>query len=192
MQQREQSPLEFEQSFLLFDRAGRLLDWDLAALREAPSAQAQLVAGLSFRTVMEGAFGGDPEARTDFFARSQFDMTKPWTDADAIAAAEARAFEVRRGNGRILWVQERPTTSGGLYCSVHDVTAERRSSAAFAGADEQWRLDGDPAVEAFQSFSMKPDGSAIFHPPSDTTRQVFGLSKDFDLPTPPQCFRGLS
>ena len=168
-------------SFALFDRAGALLDWDAGFAGEFAAAKDLIAPGASLRALLLRAHPDDDLARADLAAGSQFELTKDWTDAQAIADARSRAFDYRDRAGRILRVKEEPTRAGGLVRTARDVTAERGTSVAFAQGDETWSLDGDPAAEAVVEMRVQPDGAMAMSPFTKAYATVFGLAPDFDL-----------
>jgi PAS domain S-box-containing protein len=181
MQKSERATLASETNFALFDRAGRLLDWDEGFAEEFAAAETLIAPGASLRGLVLQAHADDDIARADLAAGSQFDPAKDWTDGQAVKDVRLRIFDYRNRAGRILRISETPTRSGGLARTARDVTAERRSNAAFAGADEQWCIDGDPTAESFHRLRFETDGSLVALPSDENMRTVWGLPPDYDV-----------
>ena len=85
MAQVERPAAGFEQSFALFDDAGRLVDWNAGFIREFGAAGELIAPGASLRALILAAYAGDDVAIRDLAAWSQFDPTKLWSDAEAVA-----------------------------------------------------------------------------------------------------------
>jgi PAS domain S-box-containing protein len=181
MQTLDHSQSVTENGFALVDRAGQLVEWNAGFVAEFIDAKEMIAPGASWRALLLQVHASDAVARANLASGSQFDLAGDWSDDQVVRRARWRVFDYCDGAGRILRVEEGPTQSGGLVRTTRDVTAERRTNAAFAKADEAWCVDGDPTAEVIAYFHVKADGSFVFEPVDDAAaRTVWGLPPDVD------------
>jgi PAS domain S-box-containing protein len=161
----------FDQAFALFDRDGRLVQWNADFEKEFFGAAGLIAEGAHFRDLATAGFENTRPTESD----------DPGNHEDALRSRLAefgveREFEFRR-NGRVLHVRESRTTAGGICHLARDVTAERDIEHRLAEAQTRLRVTDQEALTTPFSMRMEPSGTLVFPPLSPEMRRFFNLSE---------------
>ena len=161
-----------DQGFLLYDEADRLVLCNRRAREMAPAVADLLRPGVPFEDLVRAGFErghmlpekGDAEAATQSRLRAHGSLEGP--------------FEVRMGDGRILRVDERRTSDGGVVVMWSDFTEIRAGEAQLRAAERRIEDMTDNLPGIVYQRVLRPDGSMAFPFMSGTVLETFGLDAD--------------
>ncbi|MDB5394935.1 MAG: multi-sensor hybrid histidine kinase [Rhodospirillales bacterium] len=169
----------FQQSFALFDRGGRLVEWNTDFTDELAVAASVIEQGATFEEIVNCAYANTgvnaPDASTEPAgrARHQEEMLRNF--------GQNREFQYRRGE-QAFHVSESLTHSGGIHRLARDVTAERQISEKLAEAEKRLSVSGSDGTSVPFKLRRAVSGSFIFEPLTEEAQRFFKLSeKEVDL-----------
>ena len=162
-----------QQSFALFDRNGRLLEWNTDFLEELPVAAPVIRLGASYEEIVSRVY--------DAPADDLVDASDPIQREGHRAAllknfGEDREFDYRRGD-RIFRVRESLTLSGGVHRLARDVTAERQTNEKLAEAEKRLKAGAGEFTSVPFKLRRLPSGSFVYEPLTEEARQFFRLAE---------------
>ena len=164
---------QFQQSFALFDRDGRLVEWNADFISELPVAAHAIKPGASFEEIVDCVYKsqfGRPEsaAESDDRAVHREEMVQGFgTDREFHYRQEDRVFHVR----------ESLTLSGGIHRLARDVTAERQISDKLAEAEKRLKAGAGEFTSVPFKLRRSPSGSFVYEPLTEEARQFFRLAE---------------
>jgi PAS domain S-box-containing protein len=169
---------EFPSSFALFDADHRLVEWNEGFAQEYQHIGLILERGLSYREMLEAAaakltteqiFAGHPPVRD---ARQELE--------DRLAGfGRERTSEYKNRDGRILRIEERRSSSGGILRYAYDVTDERDAGSALLRASRE-QLDAGASDLSIAQVEMlrSPDGIYDIPPIPESVRRLLEFTPD--------------
>lgn len=164
---------DFQQSFALFDRDGRLVEWNAGFTEELAVAAPAIKQGATFEEIVNCVYADmsvealdtspDPEER----AQHQKEMLGNF--------GKSREFQYSRGE-RVFRVSESLTQSGGIHRLARDVTAERQISEKLAEAEKRLNVSGSEGTSVPFKLRRAVSGQFIYKPLTEDARRFFKLS----------------
>ena len=164
----------FQQSFALFDRQGRLVEWN-ADFAEELSAAAVISRGMTFQEIVDRIYTSqepeiydtatDPEER----ARHRDDLLNNF--------GRSREFHYRRGN-QVFHVRESLTESGGIHRLARDVTTERQISEKLAEAENRLNVASSDGSSVPFKLRRAVSGQFLYEPLTKEAQRFFNLSEN--------------
>ena len=176
------SPTDFRQSFALIDPAGRLVDWDQGFVAEFHAVAETIRSGVDFGALVNQ--GLDTPSAEQFRHRNiSAKMTR--RDPDwVIRVDRPRTGEYRTTANRLIKVEERPTSCGGVLRTARDITDEREAQERLAEAKQQLVVTDPNSPGAFLEFLLKPDGECVIPHIDDALARLCGISQQSTLGDP--------
>jgi PAS domain S-box-containing protein len=162
---------EFQQSFALFDRDGRLVEWNDDFVEELAVAAPAIRRGATFEEIVglvydsplgNGIDDADPAER----ASHREDLLRHF--------GKTRQFDYRRG-ARSFHVRESLTQSGGIHRLARDVTDERQMSVKLAEAEKRLKAGAGEFTSVPFKLRRSPSGSFFYETLTEEARQFFRL-----------------
>ncbi len=161
----------FQQSFALFDRDGRLVEWNADFVKELPVAAAAIKKGASFEEIVDCVYKsqfGRPESIAESADRAvdREEMVQGFgTD---------REFHYRQED-KVVLVRESLTESGGIHRLARDVTAERQLTDKLAEAEKRLKAGAGEFTSVPFKLRRSPQGSFVYEQLTDEARRFFRL-----------------
>ncbi|HEX4504888.1 MAG TPA: response regulator [Alphaproteobacteria bacterium] len=162
---------DFQQSFALFDRDGRLLDWNADFVEELAAAAPVIRHGASFTEIVSRVYDAalddlvddaEPARRESHRAELLEHFGKP------------RQFTYRRG-AKIFHVRESLTEAGGVHRLARDITAERQTKEKLAEAEKRLKAGAGEFTSVPFKLRRSPSGSFVYEPLTEEARKFFRL-----------------
>jgi PAS domain S-box-containing protein len=162
---------DFQQSFALFDRDGRLVEWNADFVGELSVAAPVIRQGASFAEIVSRVYDSPPEDSIDPAEPAERESHRE----DLLKNfGKSREFHYRRG-ARVFHVRESLTESGGVHRLARDVTAERQLGAKLAEAEKRLKAGAGEFTSVPFKLHRSPSGSFVYEPLTDEARQFFRL-----------------
>jgi PAS domain S-box-containing protein len=162
----------FQQSFALFDRDGRLVEWNADFVKELPVAAVAIKQGALFEEIVDCVYKsqfGRPESAAESADRAvhREEMVQGFgTDREFHYRQEDKVFRVR----------ESLTESGGIHRLARDVTEERQMSDKLAEAEKRLKAGAGEFTSVPFKLRRSPSGSFVYEQLTEDARQFFRLS----------------
>ncbi len=162
---------DFQQSFALFDRDGRLLDWNSDFAEELAAAAPVIRQGASFAEIVGRVYDAPPDDPIDDAGPAERenhreDLLKHF--------GKPRQFTYRRG-AKIFHVRESLTEAGGIHRLARDITAERQTSEKLADAEKRLKAGAGEFTSVPFKLRRSPSGSFVYEPMTEEARKFFRL-----------------
>ena len=162
---------DFQQSFALFDRDGRLLEWNADFVEELAVAAPVIRQGASFTEIVGRVYDGPLADLIDNAEPAQRESHRE----DLLKHfGKPRQFTYRRG-GKIFHVRESLTQSGGIHRLARDITAERQTREKLAEAEKRLQAGAGEFTSVPFKLRRSPSGSFVYEPLTEEARQFFRL-----------------
>jgi PAS domain S-box-containing protein len=164
----------FQQSFALFDRDRRLVEWNADFTEELAVAASVIRQGATFEEIVNrvyaetGAESLDTATDAAERKRHQEDMLSGF--------GKNREFQYSRGE-RVFRVSETLTHSGGIHRLARDVTAERQISEKLAEAEKRLNVSGSEGTSVPFKLRRAVTGQFVYEPLTDEARRFFRLNE---------------
>ena len=168
----------FTRSSALFDKDGRLVEWDEGFLVEFWAAANLVKAGASFRDILRHTFDNDPQARAKLAANLSPEEAERRIEKRLQRFGADNSFEYRNSEDQLIEVHEVVTPSGNVCRVARDVTAARRHRDALLTARQH------DVTQAPTWLRREADGRLVYAPPTEEMRQLMGMPADLDISDP--------
>ena len=162
---------DFQQSFALFDRDGRLLDWNADFVEELAAAAPVIRHGAAFAEIVGRVYDAPLDDLVDDAEPAQRESHRE----DLLKHfGKPRQFTYRRG-AKIFHVRESPTEAGGVHRLARDITAERQTSEKLAEAEKRLKAGAGEFTSVPFKLRRSPSGSFVYEPLTEEARKFFRL-----------------
>jgi PAS domain S-box-containing protein len=162
---------DFQQSFALFDRDGRLVEWNADFVGELAVAAPVIKRGVSFAEIVGQVYDSPLDDSIDAAEPAERESHRE----DLLKHfGKSREFQYRRG-ARVFHVRESLTESGGVHRLARDITAERQLSEKLAEAEKRLKAGAGEFTSVPFKLRRSPSGSFVYEPLTDEARQFFRL-----------------
>jgi PAS domain S-box-containing protein len=162
---------DFQQSFALFDRDGRLLDWNADFIEELAAAAPVIARGASFAEIVGRVYDAPLDDLIDDAEPAQRESHRE----DLLKHfGSPRQFTYRRG-GKVFHVRESLTEAGGIHRLARDITAERQTSEKLAEAEKRLKAGAGEFTSVPFKLRRSPSGSFVYEPLTEEARKFFRL-----------------
>jgi PAS domain S-box-containing protein len=164
----------FQQSFALFDREGRLVEWNADFTEELSVAASVIRPGATFHEIVNcvyantGADTADTSTEHEERVQHQEEMLRNF--------GQNREFQYRRGD-QVFHVHESLTHAGGIHRLARDVTAERQLSEKLAEAEKRLNVSGSDGSSVPFKLRRAVTGQFLYEPLTEDARRFFKLSE---------------
>src|ERR1700761_7727340 len=162
---------DFQQSFALFDRDGRLLDWNADFVEELAAAAPVIRQGASFAEIVGCVYDAPLDDLIDDSEPAQRESHR----ADLLEHfGKPRQFTYRRG-AKTFHVRESLTLSGGIHRLARDITAERQTRERLMEAEKRLQAGAGGVTPVRFKLRPSPSGSFVYEPLTEEARKFFRL-----------------
>jgi PAS domain S-box-containing protein len=162
---------DFQQSFALFDRDGRLVEWNADFVGELSVAAPVIKQGASFAEIVGRVYDSPLDDLIDTAEPAERESHRQALLRDF---GKNREFHYRRG-ARVFHVRESLTESGGIHRLARDVTAEKQLSEKLAEAEKRLKAGAGEFTSVPFKLRRSPSGSFVYEPLTEEARQFFRL-----------------
>jgi len=162
---------DFQQSFALFDRDGRLLDWNADFVEELAAAAPIIAHGAAFADIVGRVYDAPLADLIDSAGPAERESHRE----DLLKHfGKPRQFTYRRG-AKIFQVRESLTEAGGVHRLARDITAERQTSERLAEAEKRLKAGAGEFTSVPFKLRRSPSGSFVYEPLTEEARKFFRL-----------------
>ncbi len=163
---------DFQESFAVFDKDGRLVEWNADFAQEFSVAAPLIKLGASFHDIVSEVYANPGDSAPDL----TMDAAQLAGHREDVLGnfGKNRQFQYRRGD-RVFHVRESLTQSGGIHRLARDVTAERQMSEKLAEAEKRLRVGGSEGSSVPFKLRRAVSGNFIYEPLTDEARRFFHL-----------------
>jgi PAS domain S-box-containing protein len=169
---------DFQQSFALFDRDGRLLDWNADFLEELAAASSIIRRGATFAEIVGQVYDTQLD---DLIDDAEPEQRQAHRDDLLRHFGRPRQFTYRRGD-KVFHVRESLTETGGIHRLARDVTAERQTSERLAEAEKRLKAGAGEFTSVPFKLRRLASGSFIYETLTEDARKFFRLPEgQYDL-----------
>jgi PAS domain S-box-containing protein len=161
----------FQQSFAVFDRDGRLVEWNTDFTEELAAAASVIRQGATFEEIVNCVYANTSlraTETTDERIRHQEEMLRNF--------GQNREFQYNRGE-QVFHVRESLTQSGGIHRLARNVTAELQISEKLAEAEKRLNVSGSEGTSVPFKLRQAVSGRFIYEPLTEEARRFFRLSE---------------
>ena len=162
---------DFQQSFALFDRDGRLVEWNADFTEELATAAPVIKQGATFAEIVGRVYDGPLEDSIDTADPA---VREGHRDDLLKNFGRNREFHYRRG-ARVFHVRESLTHSGGIHRLARDVTAERQISEKLADAEKRLKAGAGEFTNVPFKLRRSASGSFVYESLTEEARKFFRL-----------------
>jgi PAS domain S-box-containing protein len=171
----------FQESFALFDKDSRLVEWNADFALELGELGPLATPGMSMRDIVAAYFRVNSSIQSTLAPPGASIGNSDFEREAVEQFGQDRNFEYRRGD-RIVQVREGRTLSGGVHRIARDITAERQLEQKLEEAEQRLKADSDDGASVPIEIGLNAQGQLLPTRITPRVRQFFFLpSEEADI-----------